>query len=186
MTFELHTKRLLLRPMRLEDAEGMYELNLAEDVYPNTGDRPFRNIQEAKELILNYNQFEKYKMGRFTIIDKKSNEYAGWCGLKYLEPTNEVDLGYRIMPVFRAKGIAYESAAKCLEYGFDNLSLSKIIGRATKENHASIAILKKTGMTFENEFIDHDTTCVQYGITRQEWTNNKHQINTDNNHNQIS
>lgn len=185
MNFELHTKRLILRPMRPEDAAGMYALNLAEDVYRNTGDRPFKNIEEAKELILKYDQFEKYKMGRFSILDKKSKEYVGWCGLKFIEATSEVDLGYRILPGFRSQGIAYEAAEKCLEYGFNKLELNKIIGRATNENLPSIAILKKTGMTFEKEFMDHDTICVQYSISKQDWSKDKNEINSNNRLNQI-
>ncbi len=190
MSFELHTTRLLLRPMRLEDAEGMFELNQASDVYRNTGDSPFRDLEEAQELIRHYDQFEKYKMGRFTLIEKETKSYAGWCGLKYSEETEETDLGYRILPRFRGQGLATEASEACLEYGFAKLGLEKIIGRATQANAASIAMLKKIGMSFENLFYEHNTVCEQYCLSKKEWinlhksktlnkqaSNNKQQIN---------
>ncbi len=179
MNFELHTKRLRLRPMKPEDAEGMYELNLPEDVFHNTGDKPFGSIEEAESFILHYDQFAKYKMGRFSIIDILSNSYVGWCGLKFTETTNEVDLGYRILPHYRGKGLAREAAEINLEYGFKNLSLNTIIGRATKENHASIAILQKLGMLFEKEFIAHSTVCVQYTMSLHDWLVPKDHINAN-------
>ncbi|TAH39112.1 MAG: N-acetyltransferase [Bacteroidetes bacterium] len=179
MNFELHTKRLILRPMKLEDAYGMYELNLPEDVFLNTGDKPFKNVDEAKTLILNYDQFEKYKMGRFSLIDKLTNDYVGWCGLKLSESKNEVDLGYRILPKFRGNGLAGEAAEKCLEYGFNTLALKSIVGKATKVNYPSIAILKNIGMTFTNEFIDHDTVCVEYSINSETWFSRMAHMNSN-------
>jgi RimJ/RimL family protein N-acetyltransferase len=155
--------------MRIEDAEGMFELNMAEDVYRNTGDKPFRDLEEAKDLIRNYDQYKKFKMGRFSLIEISTGEYVGWCGLKYLEDTKEVDLGYRIIPGFRGKGYASEAAERCLEYGFNELDLENIKGRATEDNLISINILKKLGMTFEKKFKDHDSACVQYHITKKGW-----------------
>jgi len=157
--------------MQIEDAKGMFELNNADDILKNTGDRPFKNIEEAEALIRNYKQFDQYKMGRFTLLLRSTQEYIGWCGLKYIEETKEIDLGYRLLPQFRGNGLATEAAEKCLEYGFETLSLEKIIGRAIHENKASINILQKIGMTFEKKFNAHDEICDQYKMTKHEWNN---------------
>ena len=37
----------------------------------NTGDKPFKDLQEVKELIEITISLKKYKMGRFSIIDKE-------------------------------------------------------------------------------------------------------------------
>ena len=183
MSFELRTKRLILRPMQQEDAQGMFALNQVPDVFQNTGDAPFNDIEEVNNLIRNYTQFEKYRMGRFSLIEIGSNEYVGWCGLKYQEENKEIDLGYRILPEFRNKGLAIEASEKCLEYGFKNLSLEKIVGRAIKENTASIHILKKLGFKFEKEFPGHGTICEQYIISNIEW---KDRLNSENLHPQAN
>jgi RimJ/RimL family protein N-acetyltransferase len=54
-------------------------------------------------------------------------EFTGWCGLKYLSETNEVDLGYRFMKKFWGKGYATEAALACIEYGFSRLHLQKLL-----------------------------------------------------------
>jgi RimJ/RimL family protein N-acetyltransferase len=69
-------------------------------------------------------------------------EFLGWCGLKYLFETNEVDLGYRFMKKFWGKGYATEAALACIEYGFATLNLHQIVGRALPGNLASIKVLE--------------------------------------------
>ena len=164
MEIFLETPRLLLRPFQLSDATEMILLNSDPDVIKFTGDEPFKNIQEAENLIRNYDQYEKYKMGRLTVLLKETNEYLGWCGLKYLEEANEADLGFRFHKKHWGKGFATESSRACLEYGFQKLKLKKIIGRTLKENTASIKVLEKAGMKFEREEILHGTQAVIYAI----------------------
>lgn len=45
-------------------------------------------------------------------------------------------------------GYATESAKAVIDYGFNNLGLSEVIGRASKDNIASVRVLEKLGMEF--------------------------------------
>ena len=47
----------------------------------------------------------------------------------------------------------------------DAVELLKIIGRAIKENTASIRVLERAGIQFEKEFEAHGTKCVPYHVT---------------------
>lgn len=169
MPIQLETERLLLREFNEDDAEDMVELNSDPDVVRYTGDGPFENIHEALELIRSYDQYEKYRMGRLNMYLKSTDEYIGWCGLKYHAEDGLVDLGYRLHKRFWGQGYATEASIACLNYGFNTLHLDKIIARAMIENHASIAVMKKLGMNFS-----HNTPCdeepgVVYVITKEEW-----------------
>lgn len=53
------------------------------------------------------------------------------------------DIGFRLFEEHWNKGFATESSKACIEYGFENLNLKSIIGRAMKENLVSIKVLKK-------------------------------------------
>ncbi len=64
----------------------------------------------------------------------------------------EYDIGFRFFRMYWNKGLATETAKKCLDYGFNHLGLQCIVGRAMKENVASINVLKKIGMTFKETF----------------------------------
>ncbi|MDG2052996.1 MAG: GNAT family N-acetyltransferase [Flavobacteriaceae bacterium] len=46
------------------------------------------------------------------------------------------------------KGYATESAKMALDYGFNTLKLTEIIGRVSKDNISSIRVLEKLNMTF--------------------------------------
>lgn len=164
MNFIIETERLLLREFDITDAQEMYLMNADPNVLLFTGDEPFKSITEVWQFILQYDQYKKHKMGRYTVLLKETNEYIGWCGLKYQEETGEVDLGYRFKKEKWGRGYATEAALACINYGFDKLKLKRIIGRALKENTTSIKILEKIGMHFEMEVVLHDAPAVVYAI----------------------
>ena len=62
-----------------------------------TGDVAFKNLEEAENLVKNYDHYQKYGFGRWTVLDKISGEFLGWCGLKYDEELEEYDLGFRFL-----------------------------------------------------------------------------------------
>lgn len=167
MIITLETSRLLMREFREEDAIGMYELNNDPDVIRYTGDDPFASVESALDFIRKYDAYTKAGCGRLTILLKGTMRYAGWCGLKYDPASSETDLGFRLHKQFWNKGYATEASLRCLEFGFMELKLDKIIGRAMQENKASINVLKKVGMTFEKEFEAHGGICVQYCINKK-------------------
>ena len=167
MKITLETTRLLMREFREEDAEGMYELNNDPDVVRYTGDPAFVSIEATRDFIRKYDAYEKFGRGRLTLLLKDTSEYVGWCGLKYDTISSETDLGFRLLKKFWNKGYATEASLRCLEHGFTDLKIEKIVGRAMQENTASIKVLKKVGMIFEKEFEAHGGVCVQYCIHKK-------------------
>lgn len=151
----LETPRLYLREMTPEDAEAAYILNLDPEVLQYTGDDPFESIEEAKTFLENYASYRTYGFGRWGIILKETDEYLGWCGLKYTPELDEFDIGYRLMKKFWGKGYATEAAKACLELGFEQFNMKTIVGRAMPANLASVRVLEKIGLTYlENRFTD--------------------------------
>ena len=66
----------------------------------------------------------------------------------------------------RNKGYATESAKECLTYGFENLKLKKIIGRAMKDNIGSIKVLEKIGLEYEKDVNFDGQDAVIYKIEK--------------------
>ena len=162
----LETKRLTLREFELSDANSLYELNSDPEVIKYTGDPPFKNIEEAKEFILNYNHYKKYGFGRWAVILNSTNEFIGWCGIKYTEEKDEHDLGFRFFRKYWGNGFASESAAACIDYAFNTLNINKLYGRAMKENIASIRVLEKIGMKYSHDFKFERADGVIYYINK--------------------
>jgi [ribosomal protein S5]-alanine N-acetyltransferase len=160
----LQTDRLLLRTFQLEDASGLLALNADPIVLQYTGDLPFLNLKEAENFVLNYTHYQDYGLGRWSVLDRYTNEFIGWCGLKYSPEKNEYDLGFRLLQQHWNKGYATEASLASLRYGFQNLGLLEIVGRARIENKASIAVLKKVGMLEEKAFDFDGHPGVQFKI----------------------
>jgi RimJ/RimL family protein N-acetyltransferase len=165
----LHTSRTILRPLSIEHAEGFYNLNLDSDVLKYTGDFHFANLAVTQEFLSVYNQFEKYGVGRFAVIEKISNEFIGWCGLKYSVDLNEYDLGFRFFKKYWNKGFATETSKAFLDYGFNDLNISTIVGRAMKDNIASIKVLEKLGFSYSKSFNFDGNVGVIYSISSDEF-----------------
>ena len=64
----LTTTRLHLKEFEIEDAENMYLLNSDPEVIKYTGDVAFNTIEEAKSLIQNYDHYQKYGFGRWSVF----------------------------------------------------------------------------------------------------------------------
>lgn len=160
----IETPRLLLYEMAVEDAEHFYQLNSNWEVMKYTGDVAFKDVGEARQLIINYPQYKKYGFGRWTVKLKENGNYIGWCGLKFNEDIEQVDIGFRILKKHWNKGYSTEAAKACLDYGFKQHSIKRIIGRADKRNTASIRVLEKIGLQFEKNYTDNNIEHVLYAI----------------------
>ena len=158
MKSTLQTERLYFREFTIDDAQLLIDLNSDTDVTRYTGDGSVKDIEEAKRILTEiiFPQYQN-KIGRLAVHLKSTNEFIGWCGLKHISKSNEVDLGYHFFKKHWNKGYATESAKTMLDYGTTVLKLKNIIALSAKENTASIHVLKKIGMTYlEDDVCQHD------------------------------
>ena len=144
------TARLYAFELTTKDTQGVYELNNDPEVMKYTGEPAFNSFDDARDFLANYDAYEKTQMGRWGLKLSSSYEFIGWCGLK-LHANGEIDLGVRIKQSFWNEGFATEAAQASVEYGFDNFKVDYLIGRAMKDNIASIRVLEKIGMVFWKE-----------------------------------
>ncbi len=148
----LETKRLYLREMTPDDAENAYLLNLDWENIKYTGDKPFAGVQEAKQFLENYSSYRTYGFGRWAVIEKGSDKFLGWCGLKYTPELDEYDIGFRLFKEYWNRGIGSEAAKACIDYGFSKIGLNRIVGRVMSENLGSIRVLEKIGLVFLEDY----------------------------------
>ncbi len=157
MTFNLETERLILRELRMSDLEGMFELDSDPEVHKYLGNNPVKTKEESQKIIENIiNQYEKYGIGRWALINKKTGEFMGWSGLKINTNmngiTNFYDVGYRLIKRFWGQGYATESGIKAVDYGFKVLKLPELYGITEVEHQASHRTLLKIGLKYVEDF----------------------------------
>ncbi len=140
------TDRLLHRAMTPDDAPLFYALNSHPDVMRYTGEPPLGSLEEARDALANYPDFEREGFGRWGCVLKETGELIGFCGLKRLHDYGVVDVGFRFLPEHWGKGLATEACVASLDFGFNTLGLTSIAAFVLPENAASIRVLEKTGM----------------------------------------
>ena len=63
--------------------------------------------------------------------------------------TAEVGLFWAVAPEHRGRGIATEAARAMIAYAFDELRLARIVATTDHDNPASIAVMRRLGMTID-------------------------------------
>ncbi len=175
MKYILETDRLLLREFDISDAQSMFDLNSDPDVIRYTGDPAFVSINEARIFLANYSDYKRNGYGRWAVILKETNEFIGWCGLK-LNEESFVDIGFRFFKKHWGKGYASEAAKATLAYGFQNLNIDEILGRAVVDNLASIRVLEKLNMSYLKQDTCHGfENAIYYKISKDEFNKNTSQ-----------
>ena len=170
----IETKRLLLREILESDAQDLFELDADPEVHKYLGNKPVKTMDETVNMIKHiHRQYRELGIGRWAVIEKNSNEFVGWSGLKYETSfRNEFpyyDLGYRLKKKFWGKGIATETARECITYGFEKLGLIELFAAAQIANEASNKILQKVGFQCLETFDYDGAPCYWYRLKKSDW-----------------
>ena len=103
------TDRLELRELTVDDAEAVLAFNSNPDVMRWTGESPMTSLKQAQDLLATYPDFDTVGYGRWGCVLKNEQKVIGFCGLKYLDDLEAVDIGYRFLPEYWGRGLATES-----------------------------------------------------------------------------
>jgi RimJ/RimL family protein N-acetyltransferase len=164
------TERLLLREIHPTDVEGFFELDSDPEVHRYLGNTPVQSKHQIVEAIqFIRQQYIDNGIGRWAVIDRKTNDFIGWAGLKLItEPINNhvnfYDLGYRLIRKYWGQGIATETACASLAYAFDTLHTNVVYAHADCENAGSNKVLTRAGLTLIETFVHKGTKCNWYKI----------------------
>jgi [ribosomal protein S5]-alanine N-acetyltransferase len=158
MKLTIETERLILRELLPEDDKGMFELDSDADVHTYLGKQPLTRIEQSREMIeFIRKQYADNGIGRWAVIEKSTNTFVGWSGLKLMKEitnghVNYYDLGYRFIKKYWGKGYATETALATRDYAFKEMNLKEIYAMAELGNKASRHVLEKIGMKHEGVF----------------------------------
>jgi len=147
----IETKRLILREVNWSDQEGLFDLDSRPEVHRYIGTKPLTHKEQALDIVrILQQQYKENGIGRWAVIDKLSQAFLGWSGLKFWkEPLNNCcniyELGYRFIPKYWGKGYATESAQAWVDYALDVLKVEKLYAITDPENIASKHVLEKIG-----------------------------------------
>jgi ribosomal-protein-alanine N-acetyltransferase len=165
----LETKRLLLRHLVSSDLDDLFALYSDPDVVRYIPDAP-RTLEEAREELEWFtNGHPRFpNLGLWATIHKETGQFIGRCGLLpwTIDGKDEVEVAFALAKAYWGQGLATEVAHALVQYGLEQLQLSRLICLIERENQASIRVATKIGMTFEKEGEDDKGPFLVYAMNR--------------------
>lgn len=148
----IETRRLTLRRLVPEDAPFILELLNDADFLRYIGDKGARTVEDAVKYIRGgpLASYERLGFGLYCVTLREGGEPIGICGLLKRDTLEDVDVGFALLPRYRAQGYALESTAAVLEHGRDTFGLLRVLAITSPDNAASIGVLERLGFRFES------------------------------------
>lgn len=149
----LETGRLLLRPMTAADAQSAYD-NWTSDAEVARFMRweRHRDVSETIAwLKAEETAAQSEDVWNWGIVWKPSGELIGSVGLVMNEKEGLFELGYNVMRACWGKGIATEAAKRVIDFGRDELGLTRFFCCHAKDNPASGRVMQKIGFRYRSD-----------------------------------
>lgn len=155
---QLHTKRLLLRPLSPVDVEGLWGIFSDARVMRYCSTPPWDSRDEADAMVA----FDKeaHRDGdylRLGLERRTDRALIGTCTFfKLSEQCRRAEVGYSLAASAWGQGYMQEALSSLLDYGFSQLNLNRVEADVDPRNQASARTLERLGF-------------VQEGYLRERW-----------------
>lgn len=156
----LETKKLILRPLAVTDAEEVFRNWTADaEVARFMTWSVHKSIEMTKEWLKDVeSKIESDTNYDWGFVRKSDAKLIGSGGIVFKEDRGMFTLGYNIMKSCWHQGYTSEAAAKILEFTITELKQNKLYAHHAKENPNSGKVMEKIGFQYvcdtEYESID--------------------------------
>ena len=133
--------------------------------------------QQAREVIEGQRNLDPGAPGKwftFAVESKEAGTLVGHVALK-MQDSQQAEIGFTFSRAYQGKGLAFEAAARVLDYAFTELGLHRVTAITDCENGRSVALLGRLGMRREGHFIQNVWFKGRWGdeylyaVLREEW-----------------
>ncbi len=173
---QIETDRLILRPLRRQDAEAVFAYASDPEVTTYVTWNTHKTIDDSltfiEMAIADQQKTPLYPLGIF--LKEDPERVIGTVGIK-ASNKYEADLSYIIARKHWRKGLVFEAASALVNLAFEQDGYKRIYAWCMKENRASSSLMKKLGMKFEGCFRsscfrnDRFWDVEYYAILEDEW-----------------
>lgn len=147
------TERLVLRPLRMADADDMFEYASDAEVCRFLSWGPYECREQAAAWI-------DTRLARVNPTDvllgveeRASGKLIGVVRAYNVDsPENSAEISYILNPAFQGKGYMTEAAQRVIELLFDGLGVSCVYAYCVEDNNASSRLMERIGMHRDGSF----------------------------------
>jgi ribosomal-protein-alanine N-acetyltransferase len=174
----METQRLILRALRMEDAEFVLkEWGDPVVTFYMRDEEPLKTLEQAREMLRPLQTPEKMPYFKWWGIELKAEGFLiGTCGFcKWDKRHHHAETGYDLWPDYWGQGLMPEALSCLLRYGYEEMALHRIEATTHTENRRSQRVLEKLG--FQREGLLREYYCrdglyndqILYSLLRREW-----------------
>ena len=142
----IETPRLLLRPLRLEDAADIQRMAGEWEVARYTANipHPYEAGMAEAWIKSHRDDFEIV----FAIVRREDGALVGCIGVEPDAAAREAEFGYWIGMPYWGAGYATEALSALVDYAFVTFDVDRARAAAMPDNRASIRVQEKVGLTY--------------------------------------
>ena len=161
----LETERLELRPLALDDLDGLASMLGDAEALTFWGG-PLDREGARRWIERNLARYKADGFGRCAVIMRETGELVGDCGLitTLVEGRPEVELGWIVRRAHWGRGIATEAGAAWRDFAFDAIGQDRIVSMISADIVASRRVAEKLGMSVEREARWGDLPHLMYSL----------------------
>jgi len=147
----LTAKRMVLRPVRMNDAQDLYEFSRDPEVARHVLWDAHRSIHQTRGYIrFLLKQYRSGQASSFVIELIPERKVVGTIGFMWIQRENRsAEVGYSLSREYWNQGIMTEALRMVISFGFDRLNLNRIEAQHESDNPASGRVMHNAGMRRE-------------------------------------
>jgi RimJ/RimL family protein N-acetyltransferase len=177
--FPLHTERLAIRPLTLDDVDALHSYRSIPEVCRYVPFEPMSKDEIAERIGRQWAGRELTDEGQVFILGVELRDDAVLVGDVMLAWSSREhatgEIGWVFHPDHAGRGYATEAARELLRLGFDGVGLHRIMARLDERNHASARLCRRLGMREEARLVENEwfkgewTNELDFAILDREW-----------------
>ena len=165
----LQLDSFIMRPLQICDLDALAAIWADPDVtrfLPNRGvPIPRENTEKSLQAFVEHWRQRGY--GIWAIVADDTSQMVGYCGLRYLDELDEVEVLYGLAKAYWGRGIATQAVQASISYGFNVANLDRVIAMALPDNQASRRVIVKAGLCYEKEVHIFNLEALYYSIAHR-------------------
>lgn len=107
--------------------------------------------------------------GQWAMSPRGTRDFLGYCGLRFLPESEEVELLYGMDRSRWGMGLTSEAARASVRFGFEEAGVNRIMAIANPANGASRRVMEKAGLRYEKNAVYFGMECAYYVLDRENY-----------------
>lgn len=167
----LETKRLLIKAPDLSDFDNLFALHTDADVMKYIGHGVLAQSEVMESLKKAIAHYDKHGYSFGCVFEKETGHFIGKAGLIYLaydETQNDIEVGYSLIRKAWHKGYGTELSQALIDWGFQHLTVPRLVAVIHPNNDRSRQVLQNTNMSYVGRTLYKNIEVALYQIRRND------------------